>query len=84
MVKPSKFGFDLLETTGDTAFYTKVDSARKPGRFQKSDKFANQVNTHSDIECWYCKELGHVKRDCPKRKQDKMAACGLMALEIGL
>jgi hypothetical protein len=71
-----------LETTGDTALYTKVDAARKPGKFRKVDKFANQVNTQEDMECWFCKEFGHMKRDCPKRKQYKEGACGLFAYDV--
>jgi hypothetical protein len=74
--------FAHLETTGDTAFYTKVEPARRHGRFQKA-KVANQVNFYKDTECWYCKELGHVKRDCPKREMDKQGSSSLLA-EIGL
>ncbi|KAK2973414.1 hypothetical protein RJ640_011648 [Escallonia rubra] len=25
----------------------------------------------SSIECWYCKEIGHIARKCPKRKDKK-------------
>ncbi|KAK2991420.1 hypothetical protein RJ640_019066 [Escallonia rubra] len=25
----------------------------------------------SSIECWYCKEIGHIARRCPERKEKK-------------
>jgi hypothetical protein len=73
----------LPESDGETAFYTRVDSARRLRRLHNGDKFANQVNTHKDIECWFCKELGHVKRNCPKRESSQSVS-GLLANDIGL
>jgi hypothetical protein len=73
----------LPESDGETAFYTKVDSPRRHGRLHNGGKFANQVNIHKDTECWFCKELGHVKRNCPKLKPSQIA-CSLLATDVGL
>jgi hypothetical protein len=74
------------ESEGDTAYYTRVEPARKPGKFWKAGGRSAQVNdsnVHRNTECWHCHEVGHVKRNCPKLRQDK--AMSLLATDfVGL
>ena len=47
---------NLLRKTGD----------KKSGGMEQS---FGQVRKEK-IECWYCKEKGHIKQHCPKKKKD--------------
>lgn len=52
----------------DKAYYTKVNSQGK----------------HRGMECWYCHEAGHLKRDCPKRAKERENEQALFTHVIGL
>ncbi|WVZ17437.1 hypothetical protein V8G54_010419 [Vigna mungo] len=43
----------------------------KPGKNNKKDKASMKVdkgNIQKDQKCFFCKKVGHFKKDCPKRK----------------
>ena len=45
------------------------------GKQQHQAKTSNSANSSSEVECWKCRELGHVRAKCPKNskkgKKDK-------------
>ncbi|KAK2978046.1 hypothetical protein RJ640_000707 [Escallonia rubra] len=44
--------------------------SRNSGHGNDRSKSRGKQNK-SSIECWYCKEIGHIARKCPKRKDKK-------------
>lgn len=70
------------ESDGDTAFYTRVEPARKPGKFRKGSRpppsFNQQAkggsgNRSKSKECFYCGKRGHMIRECRSRIADEAA-----------
>ncbi|WVY90570.1 hypothetical protein V8G54_036084 [Vigna mungo] len=54
-------------TTHEGPSFSKV----KPGKKNKKDKApmkVNKGNIQKDQKCFFCKKVGHFKKDCPKRK----------------
>ncbi|KAK2992361.1 hypothetical protein RJ640_009872 [Escallonia rubra] len=43
----------------------------KPESMDQDDWEELQAKDKSSIECWYCKEIGHIARRCPERKEKK-------------
>ncbi|KAK2992358.1 hypothetical protein RJ640_009869 [Escallonia rubra] len=44
--------------------------SRNPGHGNDRSKSRGKQDK-SNIECWYCKEIGHIARKCPERKEKK-------------
>ncbi|KAK2996096.1 hypothetical protein RJ640_001766 [Escallonia rubra] len=44
--------------------------SRNPGHGKNRSKSRGKQDKFS-IECWYCKEIGHIARKCPERKEKK-------------
>ncbi|KAK2969111.1 hypothetical protein RJ640_028575 [Escallonia rubra] len=44
--------------------------SRNPGHGKDRSKSRGSKDK-SSIECWYCKEIGHIARKCPERKEKK-------------
>ncbi|KAK2978610.1 hypothetical protein RJ640_006729 [Escallonia rubra] len=44
--------------------------SRNPGHGKDRSKSRGKQDK-SSIECWYCKEIGHIARRCPERKEKK-------------
>ncbi|KAK2966782.1 hypothetical protein RJ640_022741 [Escallonia rubra] len=44
--------------------------SRNPGHGKDKSKSRGK-HDKSSIECWYCKEIGHIARKCPERKEKK-------------
>ncbi|KAK2978999.1 hypothetical protein RJ640_023581 [Escallonia rubra] len=44
--------------------------SRNPGHAKDRSK-SHGKQDKSSIECWYCKEIGHITRKCPERKEEK-------------
>ncbi|KAK2975045.1 hypothetical protein RJ640_021054 [Escallonia rubra] len=44
--------------------------SRNPGHGKDRSKSRGKQDK-SSIECWYCKEIGHIARKCPERKEKK-------------
>ena len=45
----------------------------RPDKRNSNDKGRDKSRSNSrprEIECWYCKKTGHMRRDCNKRKKD--------------
>ena len=66
------------ELDGDTAFYTRVDPARKPGKFRKQDdrqagyqQAKGRSNKSKPNTCHYCGKRGHFIRECRFRIADE-------------
>jgi hypothetical protein len=88
----------LPESNGDTAFYTKVEPARKPGKFRKTDyrqagRSAGSNKRNTFKSCYYCGKKGHLQRECRFRiadeagtsyqgKRPQRPEIGLMAAEL--
>ncbi|WVZ22501.1 hypothetical protein V8G54_001045 [Vigna mungo] len=54
-------------TTHEGPSFSKV----KPGKKNKKDKApmkVNKGNIQKDQKCFFCKKVGHFKKDCPERK----------------
>jgi hypothetical protein len=69
------------ESDGDTAFYTRVDPARKPGKFRKQDEkqqgyqqAKGRSNKNKLKNCFYCGKRGHLIRECRSRIADEGGA----------
>jgi len=48
-----------------------TSSKANPGKKNKKDKAPMKVNEgriKKDLKCFFCKKMGHFKKDCPKRK----------------
>ncbi len=59
----------LPASDGDTAYYTRVDQARRPSRQSGPGR---QQGGYSTIKtCYYCHKRGHLKKDCRKLKADE-------------
>ena len=52
---------------GDSAYYTRVHTARQPNK-----TFSKQQG--SPKTCWYCDKKGHIRSECRKRIRDEAAA----------
>ena len=59
-----KLELNALEKSGDLPLATRTSSTSKP-----KTHLPNGQTT--DIVCNYCKEKGHMVKDCEKRKQKK-------------
>ncbi|KAK2979176.1 hypothetical protein RJ640_027013, partial [Escallonia rubra] len=44
--------------------------SRNPGHGKDRSKSRGKQDK-SSTECWYCKEIGHIARKCPERKEKK-------------
>ncbi|KAK2994061.1 hypothetical protein RJ640_010690 [Escallonia rubra] len=47
-----------------------ISTIRNPGHEKYRSKSRGKQDK-SSIECWYCKEIGHIARKCPERKEKK-------------
>jgi len=55
---------------GDGGHVSGHSSNATAGSNQRSNQVqsSSTVNPHKDYECFYCKKMGHIKKDCRKRK----------------
>lgn len=42
-----------------------------PPRKQNSSQGEDSNNQKKDIECFYCKQKGHIRRNCPKKVKNE-------------
>ena len=67
---------ELNLKTSSKVSMTSVEGLNVRGRLEKrnsKDRGREKLSSNSrprDIECWYCKKMCHMRRDCNKRKKD--------------
>ena len=64
---------DLLSDLKAGSFHIRDNPPMKSDDFRKSDK---KESDSGGLNCYTCKESGHIKRDCPKLKTGKCFKCG--------
>lgn len=52
-------------------FVARVKKKGKFGKFEPCQKYHNNNQSQSKVQCFRCNEHGHFKRDCPKDPQNR-------------
>ena len=68
MYRDPSFDFDQMQTTMRHMFLDEQSRNRTKGRIAGRGSVMTAVTSEQDIICYWCKNRGHSKKDCPKFK----------------